>query len=129
MALPGKGKKRTTNAKTSSLSKRHKPSSAGNSTTKSAPSTKFQPKPVETLNSAPSKSAFGPERVIKEKKDRKGKGPAFIPAVEQSDSSDDSDGAMEVDEEVDTGEGNFLMSLDTKGMAVFVFSALSVGGD
>ena len=47
---------------------------------------------------------------------------AFIPAVEGHDlsdmSSDDEEGAMEVDEDLEELEQtDFLMTLDTKGMA------------
>ena len=115
MALPGKGKKRTTTQKSSALSKRHKASVKPESSTKTK---SFKETPaVEKVPRA--KTAFPADKASKEKKDRKGKGPLFIPAVEQDSSDDDSDGAMELDEEIDGEQGDFLMALDEKGMAVY----------
>ena len=115
MALPGKGKKRTTTQKTSALSKRHKAAVKPETSTKTK---SFKETPaVEKVPRA--KTAFPVDKASKEKKDRKGKGPLFIPAVEQDSTDDDSDGAMELDEEIDGEQGDFLMALDEKGMAVY----------
>ena len=115
MALPGKGKKRTTTQKTSALSKRHKAAVKPETTTKTK---SFKETPaVEKVPRA--QTAFPTDKASKEKKDRKGKGPLFIPAVEQDSSDDDSDGAMELDEEIAGEQGDFLMALDEKGMAVY----------
>jgi nucleolar complex protein 3 len=117
------GKKRTTNQKTSAVSKRHKPST---STSKKPKGAYTSAKP-ETLNddAAPKHTgSFPADKPSREsaKKDRKGKGPAFIETVQGHDLSDESsggeEGGMEVDEDLDDNDqAQFLMKLDMKGMA------------
>lgn len=113
-------KKRTTSAKQSSISKRHKP----------------QPKPKKKYTgpknaddgpapdaAPPRKSAFPADKARMEsaKKDRKGKGPAYIETVEaqSDDESGGSEGGMEVDQDLGTidEQAAFLTKLDHKGMA------------
>ncbi|GAA5983896.1 hypothetical protein JCM11641_006414 [Rhodosporidiobolus odoratus] len=107
------GKKRPAAGKSSAHSKRHK----------SAPS--------KSSNSAKGKSdrTLKDEAAAKAKKDRKGKGPAFIemPDAEEEEQDDGSeaDEGMDVDEDLLEGEGadglleraDFLTNLDRKGMA------------
>lgn len=116
-------KKRTTSAKQSSISKRHKP--------QPKPKKKYSgPKSADTQDGgapaeapAPRKSAFPADkaRMDSAKKDRKGNGPAFIETVEaqSDDESGGSQGGMDVDD--DLGEideqAAFLTKLDHKGMA------------
>lgn len=121
------GKKRVTTQKSSASSKKHKASATKSS--KSKHSAKPAPAPTAAANDdAPAAArhtgSFPADKPSKAsvKKDRKGKGPAFIPAVEGHDlsdmSSDDEEGAMEVDEDLEELEQtDFLMTLDTKGMA------------
>lgn len=118
--------KRVTNYKQSANSKRHKTSKTTTSKSKSGPQSH---KPAALLDE-PAKpvrntGSFPADLPSKEsaKKDRKGKGPQFIPAVEQNssdESGEDSDeGGMEVDEELeDMEQTGFLMKLDEKGMSV-----------
>lgn len=63
----------------------------------------------------------------REKRERKGKGPRFIPAVLQDQNSEEEDeedqdqqGAMDLDENLDQAAANFLITLDEKGIAVYV---------
>lgn len=121
------GKKRVTTQKSSASSKKHKPSATKSS--KSKHSAKPAPTPAAPANddavSAPRHTGSFPADMPSKasaKKDRKGKGPAFIPAVEGHDlsdmSSDDEEGAMDVDEDLEEmDQTDFLMTLDTKGMA------------
>ncbi len=116
------GKKRTTSAKQSSISKRHKP--------QAKPKKKYTgPKNADQAPDgppdapAPRKSAFPADKVRTEsaKKDRKGKGPAYIETVEaqSDDESGGEEGGMEVDSDLDEidEQAAFLTKLDTKGMA------------
>lgn len=153
-----KRKKTVTNAKTSAHSKQHKPStsssSAGNkkshskSTAGAASATTTATKSKNTSafdssngtasssrkrhGAAPVRDAYG-----QTKKERKGKGPAYIPVVKGQDSSQededeqdsdeddlygDEDGGMEVDDDLADpvalgSAASFLTRLDEKGMS------------
>lgn len=113
------GKKRTTNQKTSATSKRHKSSASSSS----KPKSKSAKPTVDGEPAAPAAASAFPAdkpKLQSAKKDRKGKGPAFIPAVEGREMSDsDSDGAMDVDEDLEDldDQADFLTQLDEKGMA------------
>ena len=121
------GKKRPTSAKQSAHSKRHKASGGGSKAKKGG--------------AYPSADAAAADRAAKEaralaKKDRKGKGPAFIPVPEArgarrardgesgsgaDDDDDDDDEGMDVDPELLEGDGvDFLTRLDKKGMSACV---------
>ncbi|KAI5475797.1 nuclear export protein noc3 [Pseudohyphozyma bogoriensis] len=105
------GKKRPTSAKTSAISKRHKPASSKPKSSSSAP-----PKAARETNGG----SFGPdkERKSSAKKDRKGKGLEFIPVVQAKEGDmSDSDGGMDVDDELDDEQAGFLTRLDEKGMS------------
>ena len=124
-AMPGK--KRTTNQKTSATSKRHK--SSGQSSSKPS-KPKSGGAPRDGGDDAPAPAAHtgsfpaDKPKMQSAKKDRKGKGPAFIPAVERDLSDSDSEGAMDVDEDLEDldDQADFLTSLDMKGMAQCVLS-------
>jgi nucleolar complex protein 3 len=118
------GKKRTTSAKQSSISKRHKaqPKPKKKYTgPKSAPDANGDGAAAEAAPAR--KSAFPADKARTEsaKKDRKGKGPAYIETVEaqSDDESGGEDGGMEVDSELEgiDEQAAFLTKLDTKGMA------------
>ncbi|KAK4700143.1 nucleolar complex protein 3, partial [Phenoliferia sp. Uapishka_3] len=114
------GKKRTTNQKQSATSKRHKSASSKPSSSKKSKSSHAGGDDVAPP--APHTGSFPADKpkLQSAKKDRKGKGPAFIPAVEGNDMSDsDSDGAMDVDEDLEDldDQADFLTTLDEKGMA------------
>ncbi|GAA5888667.1 hypothetical protein JCM6882_009042 [Rhodosporidiobolus microsporus] len=106
------GQKRTSSAKTSAHSKRHKASSSKSSGSKR----KGERAPKD-------------EAAVKAKKDRKGKGPAFIempdaPSDEEDGEGSEPDEGMEVDADLlDQGadglleRADFLTKLDKKGMA------------
>lgn len=130
MAPAGQGKKRTTNAKQSAHSKRHKTSSGLKTSSKpssiakarASASTFSTDASIESASKARI-SAFPADKPLKEsaKKDRKGKGPASIAIVKGHDLSDESDEdlGMEVDEELlEVGGAAFLNRLDEKGMSV-----------
>lgn len=132
MALPNQGKKRSTTQKTSARSKRHKSdTTSSTSTPADKKSTKSRSKVTfhENLSSEGARvTAFGNEKgnqESREKKERKGKGPRFIPAVLQDKNSEEEDeedqdqqGAMDLDEDLDQVAANFLITLDEKGIAV-----------
>lgn len=123
------GKKRPTSAKTSALSKRHKPAA-----TKKPKKRYTGPKDgnndgdnLDGHDDAPAparQSAFPADkkRQESERKDRKGKGPAYIEieagATSESE-GEGSDGGMDVDEDLDDldSQAKFLTKLDTKGLA------------
>lgn len=127
--MPGPKKRPATSAKQSAISKRHK--------AKPKPKKKYSgPKAGDDGDDAGGaggggdeppaskrKSAFPADKVRAEsaKKDRKGKGPAFIETVrnESGSESEGEDGGMEVDEDLVElgGQANFLTKLDEKGMA------------
>ena len=144
------GKKRPSSAKTSALSKRHKSGGSGGSkpsTSSNNNKRPFNALPVERATPKASTSAFasaptpggkGKYKALDGvKKDKKGKGPAFIsvPGIkrEKNSSSDgedsedgdgessqeeSEDGDMQVDEELQDGEGvEFLTTLDQKGIS------------
>ncbi|GAA5820622.1 hypothetical protein JCM3770_003556 [Rhodotorula araucariae] len=106
------GKKRPATAKQSALSKRHKASSSSSSKKKGAP--------PGTDVAAERAAKLARQQA---KKDRKGKGPAFIPvpnAAAADDSGDDAgdDEGMDVDPELLEGDGvDFLTRLDKRGMS------------
>ena len=127
-------KRKTTNFKQSSISKRHKTSASSSSKSKkrdasSASAVKAAEVPLDAV--APRKSAFPADLPSKQsdKKDRKGKGPASIPIVVGHDLSEDESerggysddaGQMSVDEDlrdVDEDSAGFLTRLDEKGMS------------
>jgi len=117
------GKKRTTSAKQSSISKRHKPQ-AKPKKKYTGPKNGDGPDGGEAVEApAPRKSAFPADKARMEsaKKDRKGKGPAYIETVEaqSDDESGGSEAGMDVDSELDdiNDQAAFLTKLDTKGMA------------
>lgn len=121
MALPGKGKKRTTDAKTSSHSKRHKPAAP---TQKKSGSSSAAPTNATTQDefAVKAKKYTGAFPTEKPAKSNVKKGHNAIAIVDQVETSDDdseqeSGGEMEVDQDL---EDNFLMSLDVKGMTVYV---------
>ncbi|BGP41515.1 hypothetical protein JCM10449v2_005504 [Rhodotorula kratochvilovae] len=105
------GKKRPATAKQSAHSKRHKASSSSSSKKKSAPGT-------DVAGERAAKAAKA-----QAKKDRKGKGPAYIPVPEvRGEDSDGEDGGedegMDVDPELLEGDGvDFLTRLDRRGMS------------
>ncbi|ORY65638.1 CBF/Mak21 family-domain-containing protein [Leucosporidium creatinivorum] len=121
-------KRKTTNAKQSAHSKRHKTSSSSSSKSK-----KRNGAEAPSLDSAPAaparSSAFPADKPLKEsqKKDRKGKGPASIAIVKPSNESDDDESdeedsaaGMDVDEELEElgdEQAGFLTRLDEKGMS------------
>ena len=143
------GKKRPTSAKQSALSKRHKPgggAKGGGSSSSNNPSKAKSAAGANGSSAKASTSAFAdapnPRKPFKGldgiKKDKKGKGPAFIqvpgvkPEKRQADSESGSDqdeagsgseeagddDGMEVDEDLLDGEGvEFLTKLDQKGMS------------
>ncbi|GAA5841831.1 hypothetical protein JCM3766R1_005584 [Sporobolomyces carnicolor] len=143
------GKKRPTSAKQSALSKRHKPgggAKGGGSSSSNNPSKAKSAAGATGSSAKASTSAFAdapnPRKPFKGldgiKKDKKGKGPAFIqvpgvkPEKRQADSESGSDqdeagseseeagddDGMEVDEDLLDGEGvEFLTKLDQKGMS------------
>lgn len=125
--MPGPPKKRSnTSQKTSALSKRHKTSKSTTSKTKVHRPAALADEPAKPVRATGSFPADKPSRESA-KKDRKGKGPAFIPAVQQdssgsesaSDEDSDGDGDMEIDEDLeDMEQTDFLMKLDEKGMSV-----------
>jgi nucleolar complex protein 3 len=122
MPAPGHGKKRTSNAKQSSISKRHKTSAKSSSKSKSKRPPPTDSTALPAASEFVSPSAFPADKPSKEsaKKDRKGKGPAYIPVVKGDDLSDDSDeGGMDVDEELEglANGADFLTALDEKGMS------------
>ncbi|GAA5871999.1 hypothetical protein JCM16303_000940 [Sporobolomyces ruberrimus] len=142
------GKKRPTTAKQSALSKRHKAGggsgSKGGGASSSTNNSKTKSSAAKTGPKA-STSAFAdapnPRKAYKGldgiKKDKKGKGPAFIQvpgmkpekregsedgsSEEEEDQSEEEEGeddGMEVDEDLADGEGvEFLTKLDQKGMS------------
>lgn len=146
-AMPGK--KRPSSAKTSALSKRHKsggsggskPSTSSNNNNNkrpfNAPPTERAPKAsTSAFASAPTPGGKGKYKALDGvKKDKKGKGPAFItvPGIKREKNSSDEedsedgegesqeeseDGDMQVDEELQDGEGvEFLTKLDQKGIS------------
>ncbi|GAA5933036.1 hypothetical protein JCM3775_005295 [Rhodotorula graminis] len=120
------GKKRPTSAKQSAHSKRHKASGGGGGSK------------AKKGGAYPSADAAAADKAAKAarslaKKDRKGKGPAFIPVPEarngggggggesgsgEDDEDDDDDEGMDVDPELLEGDGvDFLTRLDKKGMS------------
>ncbi|GAA5929972.1 Noc3p [Sporobolomyces koalae] len=147
------GKKRPTSAKTSALSKRHKSGGGASGGGPSSSSTNTRGKPSAAPKQTGNGSVFasidqGTNRGAYKaldgvKKDKKGKGPLFIPVPgvkperkpdsdqdtsserdgEEAASNDDSDeeseeGRMDVDEDLLDGEGvEFLTKLDQKGMS------------
>ncbi|GAA5949072.1 hypothetical protein JCM3765_004003 [Sporobolomyces pararoseus] len=144
------GKKRPTSAKQSALSKRHKSgggSKGGGASSSNNSSSKNKSSSSNALGGGgkASTSAFAdapnPRKPFKAldgiKKDKKGKGPAFIqvPGVKpektkgdsdssseddenESESEEEEDDGMEVDEDLVDGEGvEFLTRLDQKGMS------------
>ncbi|GAA5986135.1 hypothetical protein JCM5350_004444 [Sporobolomyces pararoseus] len=145
------GKKRPTSAKQSALSKRHKSGGGGpkGAAGGTSSSNKNKSSSTSTLNGGgggrASTSAFAdapnPRKPFKAldgiKKDKKGKGPAFIqvPGVkpekqkgdsdndseedeDESESQEEEDDGMEVDEDLVDGEGvEFLTRLDQRGMS------------
>ncbi|GAA5832370.1 hypothetical protein JCM11251_006425 [Rhodosporidiobolus azoricus] len=106
------GQKRSSSAKTSAHSKRHKAGSSKSSISK-------------RKGERPTKD----DAAVKAKKDRKGKGPAFIEMPDVASDGEDGEGSeadegMEVDEDLlEQGEdgllerADFLTKLDKKGMA------------
>lgn len=117
MALPGKGKKRVTTFKQSSLSKQHKSNGAGavSNTKKATHNNSASLTDVKSLKST-STGSFPLDKPTKVK--NKGKAPELIATVEQDSSSeaeDEEEGGMEVEEDL---AADFLMDLDVKGMAV-----------
>lgn len=148
------GKKRPTSAKQSALSKRHKSGGGskggGGTSSSNNGNNKNKPSSSSALNGGgkASTSAFAdapnPRKPFKAldgiKKDKKGKGPAFIqvPGVkpekqkgdsdndseedeDESESQEEEDDGMEVDEDLMDGEGvEFLTRLDQKGMSAYV---------
>ena len=119
------GKKRATSAKQSSISKRHKaqPKSKKKYTGPKGANPDDAAGAAAAEAPAPRKSAFPADKARTEsvKKDRKGKGPAYIETVEarSDEESGGEDGGMEVDPELDEidEQAAFLTKLDTKGMA------------
>jgi nucleolar complex protein 3 len=125
-------KRKTTNAKQSAHSKRHKTSANSSNKTKKRGSGAEQQASAPSLEASAEKarsSAFPADKPLKEsqKKDRKGKGPASIAIVKPSnDSSDEADSGSEGDEGMDVDEeleelgdeqAGFLTRLDEKGMS------------
>ncbi|TNY18573.1 nucleolar complex-associated protein 3 [Rhodotorula diobovata] len=111
-------KKRPTSAKQSAHSKRHKASGGGSKAKKGG----AYPSATDAAADRAAKAAKSLA-----KKDRKGKGPAFIPVPEargaggedsSSGEGSEEDEGMDVDPELLEGEGvDFLTKLDKKGMS------------
>lgn len=117
MALPGKGKKRTTDAKSKSHSKKHK--SSATSSSKAGSTSTAASNPIEVVKN---KSAFASDKPAKDKTIKKGHKAIEVvaqPDVEEDSEDSQGEGGMDVDEDL---EADFLMSLDVKGMAVLVLS-------
>lgn len=140
--MAGTKRKTVTNAKQSALSKRHK--TGGQSSSASAHKKRTAEAAAAVAGPSSSKparaSAFdgadGAKTGTKRKgapsardangqtkKDRKGKGPAYIPVVRESDFDDSedndesaSDAGMDVDDDF-TPQADFLTRLDEKGMS------------
>lgn len=114
-------KKRPTSAKQSAHSKRHKASGGGSKAKKGG----AYPSATDAAADRAAKAAKSLA-----KKDRKGKGPAFIPVPEargaggedsSSGEGSEEDEGMDVDPELLEGEGvDFLTKLDKKGMSACV---------
>lgn len=124
-------KRKTTNAKQSAHSKRHKTSASSSNKAKKRGGAEPSSVPGPSLDAPaekPRSSAFPADKPLKEsqKKDRKGKGPASIaivkPSNETSDDEDESEGddGMDVDEDLEElgdEQAGFLTRLDEKGMS------------
>lgn len=119
MALAGKGKKRTTDAKSKGHSKQHKSGSNDKKSSAAAATSS------ETKLGTASTSAFATnDRPTKDKSVKPGHKSIDVVQAELSEDSD-SEGEMHVEEDL---EADFLMSLDVKGMAVYVAALLPYDG-